>query len=156
MIAVVQRVSRACVVAESYCAKIERGVLVLIGVARNDEAAQAEELALKVARLRIFEDRQGKMNLSVLDVKGAALVVSQFTLTADTDRGRRPGFDQAAPAAEARVLYEHFVARLQAAGVPTQTGVFGAHMDVQLTNDGPVTLIVKSKPRATGMKGKSL
>jgi D-tyrosyl-tRNA(Tyr) deacylase len=159
VIAVIQRVSQASVVAGSHCAKIDRGALILIGVARNDEAAQAEELASRVAHLRIFEDREGKMNLSLLDVKGAALVVSQFTLTATTDRGRRPGFDQAAPAPQARFLYEHFVAQLQHAGVPTQTGVFGAHMAVQLTNDGPVTLIVKSKSElaaATERKGKSL
>ncbi len=155
MIAVVQRVSQASVVAGSYSAHIDRGVLILIGVARNDAAAQAEELAAKVAHLRIFEDPKGKMNLSLLDVKGAALVVSQFTLTANTDRGRRPGFDQAAPAVQASALYEHFVAHLQAAGVPTQTGVFGAPMAVQLTNDGPVTLILKSKGvPATEMKGK--
>ncbi len=158
MIAVIQRVSQASVVAGSHGAKIDRGALILIGVARNDEAAQAEELASRVAHLRFFEDREGKMNLSLLDVKGAALVVSQFTLTATTDSGRRPGFDQAAPAPQAKSIYEHFVAQLQQAGVPTQTGVFGAHMAVQLTNEGPVTVIVKSKATraaSTEKKGKS-
>ena len=143
MRAVLQRVSRAEVrIAGSAVGTIGRGLLVLLGVAPDDTPAIAAELAEKVANLRIFEDADGKMNASVQDANGAVLVVSQFTLYGDTRKGRRPSFIGAAPPAVAEPLYEAFVTALRALGVPTATGRFGAHMDVELVNDGPVTLIL--------------
>jgi D-aminoacyl-tRNA deacylase len=137
---VVQRVSRAHV---SPGGQIGPGLVVLLGVARGDTAAEAERLAGKVARLRIFEKDEGRFDCSLLDVGGAALVVSQFTLIADTAKGNRPSFSEAAPPDEAGPLYEAFSAALRAQGVPVETGVFGARMAVELVNDGPVTIVLE-------------
>ena len=143
MRAVVQRVSSARVeVAGKIAGSVGKGLLVLLGVAQGDTDRQAEWLAEKIAGLRIFEDEAGKMNLSLLEVGGAALIVSQFTLLADCRRGRRPSFTDVAPPEEADRLYQVFVAKLRSAGLPVETGVFQAHMDVHLVNDGPVTLIL--------------
>jgi D-tyrosyl-tRNA(Tyr) deacylase len=141
----VQRVSSARVlVAGDVRGEIGRGLLVLLGVARGDDAARAQRLAGKVARLRVFEDDGGRFDRSVLDVGGAALVVSQFTLLADSkrQRGTRPDFSGAAPKEQAEPLYERFCAELRALGVHVETGVFGARMSVELVNDGPVTIIL--------------
>src|SRR3954470_7037311 len=144
MRAVCQRVSSARVtVAGTVVGEIERGLVVLLGIARGDEAAEAERLAAKLARLRVFEDEQGKFAHSLLDVGGAALVVSQFTLIADTRKGNRPSFADAAPPDAAEVVYERFAAQLAAAGVPVECGRFGARMAVELVNDGPVTIILE-------------
>lgn len=143
MRAVCQRVSRARVtVADETAGDIGRGLLVLLGVANGDEADEAQRLAEKVARLRIFEDADGKFAQSLVDVGGAALVVSQFTLIADTHKGNRPSFTDAAPAERARVLYDEFCARLEATGVHVERGMFGARMTVELVNDGPVTIVL--------------
>lgn len=143
MRAVLQRVSRARVTIEGKTAgEIRCGLLVLLGVAKNDTEAEAERLAEKVATLRLFGDEAGKMNLSVEETGGGVLVVSQFTLHGDCRKGRRPGFDRAAPAETANTLYEKFVAALRARGLQTETGIFQAMMDVELVNQGPVTLIV--------------
>jgi D-tyrosyl-tRNA(Tyr) deacylase len=142
--AVVQRVSEARVtVAGEPVAEIGRGLVVLLGVARGDSEAEAERLAGKVARLRIFEDEAGKFDRSLLDVSGEILVVSQFTLIADTRKGNRPSFTEAAPADEAEALYESFCASLASIGVPVARGVFGARMTVELANDGPVTIMLE-------------
>jgi D-tyrosyl-tRNA(Tyr) deacylase len=145
MRAVVQRVGSAsvCVGAETVGA-IDRGVVVLLGVANGDSPAQADWLAEKLAGLRIFSDADGKFAHSLLEVGGAALVVSQFTLLADTRKGRRPSFTDAAPPLLAEALYRHFVARLAALGIAVATGRFGASMQVSLINDGPVTIILDS------------
>jgi D-tyrosyl-tRNA(Tyr) deacylase len=136
-----QRVSSAAVTVEGErIASIERGVLLLLGVGQADTEAEAQYLAEKIANLRIFEDADGKMNLSVLDIRGAAIVVSQFTLYADTAKGRRPSFVDAADPQKAEPLVAHFVELLRNLGVPTQTGKFGAHMHVEIQNDGPVTI----------------
>lgn len=146
MRAVVQRVISASVrVDDELTGAIGAGLMVLLGVHRDDVEADAAYLADRVLGLRIFSDAAGKMNLSLLDTGGALLVVSQFTLYGDTRRGRRPGFDQAAPPERARVLYELFVEEARKRGVRVETGIFQAHMQVSLTNDGPVTLIVESK-----------
>jgi D-tyrosyl-tRNA(Tyr) deacylase len=129
-------------------ASIGRGLLVLLGVAQGDRERQTEWLADKIAGLRIFEDEAGKMNLSVEDVGGAALVVSQFTLLGDCRKGRRPSFSEAAPPEEADRLYGVFVARLKERGLAVETGVFQAMMQVHLVNDGPVTLVVDSAAAA--------
>lgn len=134
-----QRVSRARVKPGG---AVERGVCVLLGVARGDGPAEAERLAGKVARLRIFPDEQGRFDRSVLDVGGAALVVSQFTLLAETAKGNRPSFSDAAPPEEAEPVYESFCTGLRALGVPVETGVFGARMELELVNDGPVTIVL--------------
>jgi D-tyrosyl-tRNA(Tyr) deacylase len=118
------------------------GVVVLLGVTHGDGEEQAEWLARKIAGLRIFEDAEGRMNAGLLDVGGSALVISQFTLYADASRGRRPGFGDAAPPEMAEPLVDHFVATLRDHRVPTETGVFGAHMLVRIHNDGPVTIIL--------------
>jgi len=145
MRAVIQRVAYARVVVdEKAVGEIGAGLLVLLGVAKPDTTADADFLAEKIANLRIFEDHAGKMNRSVIDIGGAILAVSQFTLYGDTRKGRRPSFDAAAPAEQARDLYEYFVAAVKRTGVPVQTGVFQADMKVSLLNDGPVTLIVES------------
>jgi D-aminoacyl-tRNA deacylase len=136
---VVQRVSRARVTPGG---EIGHGLCVLLGVARGDGGEQAARLAAKVARLRIFPDEDGRFDRSVEDVAGAVLVVSQFTLIADTAKGNRPSFAEAAPPDEAEALYERFCAELQALGVPVETGVFGAKMDVELVNDGPITIVL--------------
>ena len=142
---VIQRVSRArVVVGDRAVGAIAGGVLVLVGVGKGDSPEAAMQLAQKTAELRIFNDSQGKMNLSLLESGGAALVVSQFTLYADARRGRRPGFDRAAPPEEADVLYREYVRCLEALGVTVKTGTFGAHMEVELVNDGPVTILLDS------------
>jgi D-tyrosyl-tRNA(Tyr) deacylase len=123
--------------------EIGRGVLILLGVMQGDDAEKAAYLAKKVAEFRIFPDAQGKMNLSLLDIHGAALVVSQFTLAADGKKGKRPSFDYAAPPGEAQILYEHFMQHLRDRGIPTASGVFAAHMEVSLVNDGPVTFVLE-------------
>jgi len=122
--------------------EIGPGLCVLLGVARGDDAAAATRLAEKVARLRIFENEEGRFDRSVLDVGGGALVVSQFTLVADTAKGNRPSFSDAAPPEEAEPLYEAFCEALRTLGVRVATGEFGARMDVELTNDGPVTIVL--------------
>jgi len=139
MRAVVQRVSRARVTPGG---EIGRGLCVLLGVAGGDGEEQTTRLARKIARLRIFPDDAGRFDRSVVDVSGAALVVSQFTLIADTAKGNRPSFTDAAPPDEAKALYERFCSELRALGVPVETGVFGAKMDVELVNDGPVTIVL--------------
>lgn len=145
MKAVIQRVRRASVTVDGVVSgAIGGGLLVLLGVGKGDTESAADYLAAKIAGLRIFPDAEGKMNLSLVDAGGAMLVVSQFTLYGDCRKGRRPGFDGAAPPDEARRLYEYFVSRIRAANIPVETGVFQAHMDVELLNDGPVTLIVES------------
>ena len=146
MRAVVQRVTRARVTAGAQMVgEIETGVLILLGVSRVDNPEAAHYLAEKIANLRIFNDDAGKMNRSLLEIGGAALVVSQFTLYADTRGGRRPSYIQAAPPEQASPLYEEFVASLRSLGVPVKTGVFQAHMSVELVNDGPVTILVDSE-----------
>lgn len=143
---VIQRVRSARVTVEGRVAgEIAAGVLVLLGASKDDTSDAALYLAQKTAELRIFSDAQGKMNLSLLDTRGAALVVSQFTLYGDVRRGRRPGFDRAAPAEQARQLYEEYLRCLRALGVPVQTGVFQADMQVELVNDGPVTIVMDSE-----------
>jgi D-aminoacyl-tRNA deacylase len=141
MRAVVQRVSRARVTPGG---EIGRGLCVLLGVARGDGEEEAMRLAGKVARLRVFPDEQGRFDRSVVDLGGAALVVSQFTLIADNKRqkGTRPDFSQAARAEEAEPLYDRFCDELRALGVPVETGVFGAYMQLEIVNDGPVTIIL--------------
>jgi D-tyrosyl-tRNA(Tyr) deacylase len=137
----IQRVSKASVtVEEQTISKIGKGLLILLGVGHGDGEEQAAFLAEKTANLRIFEDEQGKTNLSVLDVKGEAIVVSQFTLYADTRKGRRPSFTDAALPEVASPLVDRFVELLRSHGVPTQTGQFGADMKVEIHNDGPVTI----------------
>ncbi len=146
MRAVVQRVSRAQVsVQGEICGKIGRGLLVLLGVGQADTKADSAYLAEKIAGLRIFEDGGGKMNLSVMDVKGAVLAVSQFTLYGDVRRGKRPSFDGASRPETARELYEEFVRRIREAGVPCQTGRFQEMMQIELVNDGPVTILLDSE-----------
>jgi D-tyrosyl-tRNA(Tyr) deacylase len=141
MRALLQRVSRASVTVEDkVISQIGKGLVILLGIGHGDEEAQVTFLAEKITNLRIFEDEQGKTNLSVLDVKGEALVVSQFTLYADTRKGRRPSFIDAAFPDIAEPLVNRFVERLRGLGVPTQTGQFGAHMLVEIHNDGPVTI----------------
>ena len=141
MRALLQRVSRAEVrVDGEVVGAIERGLVVLLGVGRGDGEAEAHRLARKIAKLRIFEDTDGKMNLALTDVGGGALVVSQFTLYAETRRGNRPGFAAAAPPDVADELYETFTAALAERGVPVRTGTFRASMEVDLVNDGPVTI----------------
>lgn len=146
MRAVLQRVSEARVdVGGTTVGAIGQGVLVLLGVGQGDSAADARFLADKIAGLRIFEDAQGKMNLSVEDVGGSLLVVSQFTLYGDCRQGRRPGFSAAAPPEQANALYEQFVGMLRERGLTVATGVFQAEMAVSLVNDGPVTLLLDSR-----------
>ncbi len=144
MRALVQRVRRASVrVDERLVGAIGPGVVVLVGVTHGDTEEQAEWLAQKVAGLRIFEDAEGRMNAGLLDVGGEALVISQFTLYADARRGRRPSFTDAAPPEVAEPLVAHFAQALARAGVPVQTGEFGAHMLVEIHNDGPVTVMLE-------------
>jgi D-tyrosyl-tRNA(Tyr) deacylase len=144
MKAVVQRVSKARVtVREEPVGEIGPGLCVLLGVARGDGAAEAQRLAEKVARLRIFEDDAGRFDRSLLDVGGEALVVSQFTLLADTAKGNRPSFGEAARLDEAKPLYDAFHAALRELGVRVETGVFGERMAVELVNDGPVTVVLE-------------
>lgn len=145
MRAAVQRVSRASVtVSERVVGEIGLGLLVLLGVSKEDAEADADYLAEKIAGLRIFEDADGKMNQSVVDVGGAVLAVSQFTLYGDVRRGRRPSFDDAARPAEARALYEAFVSQIRRRGLRCETGEFQAMMSVALVNEGPVTILLDS------------
>jgi len=145
MRAVVQRVSRARVTAERrVTGEITTGLVILIGVGRNDTSAIAASMAEKIANLRIFEDDQGKMNRSLLDVRGSALIVSQFTLYGDARGQRRPSFIAAAPPEQAKKLYEEFSEALRMLGVTVATGVFQAMMSVELVNEGPVTLLLDS------------
>jgi D-tyrosyl-tRNA(Tyr) deacylase len=146
MKAVIQRVRRASVeVEDRVVGRIERGLLVLLGVAQGDGPADVAYMVEKIPALRIFGDEQGKMNRSLSDAGGALLLISQFTLLGDTGRGRRPGFEQAAPPDAARGLYEQVVAGLREHGHRVETGVFAAHMVVSLENDGPVTFVVDSR-----------
>jgi D-tyrosyl-tRNA(Tyr) deacylase len=141
MRALLQRVSEAQVrVDGAVIGQCGPGLMILVCAMQSDTEANAEALAAKVSKCRIFHDEAGKMNRSVLDIGGAALVVSQFTLAADTSRGNRPGFSTAAPPEDGRRLYEHFAAALRDLGVPVETGEFGADMKVSLVNDGPVTI----------------
>jgi len=145
MRALLQRVSRANVVVDgSVVGEIGAGLLILLGVAKSDTSQDAEFIADKILNLRVFPDDAGKMNRSLLERRGELLIVSQFTLYGDCRKGRRPGFDAAAPAEQARALYETFVGLASRSGLRVETGVFQAHMDVSLVNDGPVTLMLES------------
>ncbi|MDR0496793.1 MAG: D-tyrosyl-tRNA(Tyr) deacylase [Treponema sp.] len=148
---VVQRVKDASVKVEgAITGSIDSGLLVYLGVAREDTVKETEWMAEKIVNLRIFEDAQGKMNLSLLDISAAeqrtagVLTVSQFTLLADARKGRRPYYGEAADPDKAKALYEHFVDKIKEQGIASETGVFQAHMDVRYTNDGPVTIILDS------------
>ncbi|MGC8793844.1 MAG: D-aminoacyl-tRNA deacylase [Bryobacteraceae bacterium] len=155
MRAVLQRVREARVEVDGQVVgAIGRGLLVLIGVAREDTARDADYLAEKIVGLRIFPDEQGKMNRDVREAGGSLLVVSQFTLYGDTRKGRRPSFDRAAPQDQARALYEYFVESLRRKGVPVETGVFQAMMQVHLINEGPVTILCESPQTAEGATGQ--
>ena len=150
MRAVVQRVREAFVTVvegenRREVGAVAQGFLILIGVGTEDTEADARMLADKIAGLRVFQDEDAKMNLSLLDIGGAALVVSNFTLFGDCRKGRRPSFTSAAPGAQAEALYRSFGETLAAQGVPVQYGEFGAHMEVRLLNDGPVTLLLDSR-----------
>jgi D-tyrosyl-tRNA(Tyr) deacylase len=139
-----QRVSRASVTVDcERVAEIERGFVALVGIGRGDAAEAAVKLAAKTARLRVFEDEAGLMNLALGDVGGAVLAVSQFTLYADTRKGNRPSFTDAAPPDVGETVYAAYVEALRAADVPVETGIFGAHMRVALVNDGPVTILLE-------------
>ena len=148
MRAVIQRVSNARVVIEGKeHSRIGAGVLVLLGVEKDDTAEDAQMLARRIVELRIFEDDSGKMNRSIAETGGHILAVSQFTLLGDCRKGRRPSFDPAAPPEVARTLYERFVSEVGALGIPVATGVFQAVMEVELTNQGPVTFVLDSRKR---------
>ena len=149
MKAVLQRVSRASVTVDGrIVGQIGRGLMVLLGVEQGDTNSDAQQLADKAVQLRIFDDADGKMNLALADVGGAMLVVSQFTLLGDCRKGRRPSFIQAAPPETAERLYETFIAAVGAQGIPVATGKFRAMMQVELANDGPVTLLLDSRKNA--------
>lgn len=140
----VQRVSRASVTVDGKIkGKIGKGILIFLGVGHSDTENESRFLAEKCVNLRIFEDNAGKMNLSLLDIKGAALVISQFTLYGDASKGRRPDFTAAARPEKAIPLYEHFLCEIRKFGVPCEAGVFGAEMQVELINDGPVTIFIE-------------
>jgi D-tyrosyl-tRNA(Tyr) deacylase len=148
MIAVLQRVSRAEVrVRGAAVGRIGRGLVVLLAIERGDDASLLDGFSDKVLQMRVFDDNTGRMNRSALDVGAGILVVSQFTLAADLSRGRRPGFEGAAPPAEAEPLYEAFVTRLRTSGLPVETGRFREFMEVELVNDGPVTFVLPGRPR---------
>lgn len=148
MRAVVQRVQKASVSVDGkVVGAIDKGLLVFLGVGKDDTERDLEFMVRKIPRLRVFEDEAGKMNLSVLDVGGAILCVSQFTLYGDCRRGLRPSFDEAAPSDMARYYYEEFIRRLKDEGIPVASGIFGAFMAVELVNDGPVTILLESKER---------
>ncbi len=145
MRALLQRISRASVTVDgAVIGQSGPGLMILVCAMQGDGDLEADQLAKKIAKLRIFKDDAGKMNRSILDIEGSALVISQFTLAADTSRGNRPGFSGAAAAAEGERLYEEFVRKLSAQGVPVETGAFGADMAVELVNDGPVTIWMES------------
>ena len=142
----IQRVTRASVHVEGKTVgQIESGLLVLLGVAKDDGETDGRYLVEKIRTFRIFSDEQGKMNRSLADIGGSVLLVSQFTLLGRTANGRRPSFDEAATPDEAKCLYEGVVTDLRARGIPVQTGVFAAHMQVELLNDGPVTFVLDSR-----------
>lgn len=144
---ILQRVSRASVrVDGEVISSIAAGLLVLVGIEKGDGVAEVEKSARKLAELRIFEDESRKMNLSLLEIAGSCLVVSQFTLAASLKKGRRPSFDKAASATQAESLVDLLVERLTSKGVSVSTGRFGAHMEVELVNDGPVTFVLESNP----------
>lgn len=145
MRALLQRVSHAAVTVDGQpIGSCGAGLLILACAMQGDTEAEADRLAGKIARLRIFRDEAGRMNRSILETQGSALVISQFTLAADTTRGNRPGFSSAAPPEEGCRLFDHFVRQIAAQGIATQTGRFGAEMQVSLTNDGPVTIWIES------------
>jgi D-aminoacyl-tRNA deacylase len=149
MRAVCQRVSQASVTVDGrIVGEIGLGLCVLLGVARGDAEDDADRLAGKIARLRIFSDEEGRFDRSLVDVAGAALVVSQFTLLADTAKGNRPSFTAAAPPEEAEPLYERFCTGLRGLRIPVEQGVFGARMSVALVNDGPVTIVLSAAPES--------
>jgi D-tyrosyl-tRNA(Tyr) deacylase len=144
MKALIQRVSKANVKVESSIAgEIDHGLLVFLGVTDNDTSEEVDFLVNKIVNLRIFNDNNDKMNLSLLDVKGEMLVVSQFTLYADCQRGRRPSYTQAAAPDYADKMYEEFISKINELGIEVKSGVFGAHMEVSLINDGPVTIMIE-------------
>jgi len=148
MRALVQRVSRASVTVNGeVVGKIGRGLVVLVGVANEDTEKDAQYLVQKVVNLRIFPDSDGKFNLSALDVRGELLLISQFTLMGDARKGRRPSFDAAMPPAQAEKLFEYFVQEASASGLRVETGRFQAHMQVEIINDGPVTLMLDSREK---------
>ncbi len=147
MKAVIQRVSSADVTVDgTVTGKIGKGFMILFGAGRGDTEEEAEYLARKTARMRIFSDENGKMNLSLKDIEGGALVVSQFTLYADCRHGNRPGFTDAEDPERAEFLYEYFCRCLEEAGIPVEKGIFGADMKVSLVNDGPVTILLEREP----------
>lgn len=144
MKALIQRVKSASVTIDNALySKINHGLLVFLGVEKSDTTENADKLADKIVRLRIFEDENEKMNLSLLDISGEMLIVSQFTLCGDCKKGTRPSFDKSAPPQVANELYEYFIAKIKEYEVPVKTGVFGAMMDVELVNDGPVTFWIE-------------
>ena len=146
MIAVLQRVTSGYVTIDDRVAgEIDQGLVILLGVMGDDDENDTDFLVKKIAGLRIFNDENDKLNLSVKDVHGAALVVSQFTLCADTHKGRRPSFIRAAPPEKGAALYEDFMKKLEGQGVPVQSGEFGAMMNVNIQNDGPVTIVLNSR-----------
>jgi D-tyrosyl-tRNA(Tyr) deacylase len=148
MRAVIQRVSQASVAVNGReVGSIAGGMLVLLGIEKNDEDSDIALLCRKLLSLRIFSDSAGKLNLSIQDINGAILVISQFTLYGDCRKGNRPSFSQAAPPEQARLLYDRFLSTIQRGGVHVETGEFQAMMEVSLVNDGPVTLIVDTRPR---------
>jgi len=154
MIAVIQRVTQASVTVEDRCiAKIGQGLLVLVGVAKNDSLADVRFMVDKIPAIRIFADAEGLMNHSLQDIQGELLLVSQFTLLANLTKGRRPSFDNAAPPEKARSLYQAMLAEFQTLGLAVQEGSFGVSMMVNLENDGPVTLILDSLTKDRGKKG---
>ncbi len=143
---VIQRVSRASVMVDGKVnGSIERGLLVFVGVGKEDTEKDVDFIADKIANLRIFEDESGKMNLSVKDISGGILLISQFTLFGDCRKGRRPDFTAAGPPGKANQLYEQAIAAVKEKGVPVETGIFAAHMDIDSINDGPVTIILDSR-----------
>ncbi|KAB7613750.1 D-tyrosyl-tRNA(Tyr) deacylase [Amylibacter sp. SFDW26] len=146
MRALIQRVKHAQVdVGNKTIGKIPEGLLVFICAMQGDRAEVGAKLALKVSKLRIFKDDEGRMNRSLKDIEGSALIISQFTLGADTSRGNRPGFSMSAPAEEGRALYESFIEDFKGLGIPVETGQFGADMKVSLLNDGPVTIWIDTE-----------
>jgi D-aminoacyl-tRNA deacylase len=146
MKAVIQRVKESSVCVENrLISRIGPGLLVLLGIANDDDATDADYLADKIVHLRIFEDDDGKMNRSMLETRGEMMVVSQFTLFADCKKGRRPSFVSAAPPDKAEAMYHYFISQVRDLGVPVKLGIFRAMMDVSLINDGPVTIIIESK-----------
>ncbi|GAB4329129.1 MAG: D-aminoacyl-tRNA deacylase [Calditrichia bacterium] len=148
MRAVIQRVSEASVAVDGKTVgEIKKGFLVLLGVTHDDEEADADYLASKITGLRVFEDEEGKMNLSLADVQGEILAISQFTLHADTRKGRRPSFIKAAHPDKAEPLYDYFIRKCRELGIPTKKGIFGAMMKIHLVNEGPVTIIIDSSDR---------